>query len=61
MIVRTFNTGPPPFNAPSAYMDLGAKLLPSFVIRNPENSETMPCPVAMSEEACTVTGKSFGR
>ncbi len=21
----------------------------------------MPCPVAMSDEACTVTGKSFGR
>src|ERR1035441_8502196 len=35
------------------------RLVPALVIRNPENSEAMPCPVAMSDEACTVTGKSL--
>src|SRR5208283_4754753 len=60
IVVRTRNIGPPPFKLPSANIALGP-YSPLLVIFNPGKSEEMPLPVAMSDEACTVTGKLLGR
>src|SRR5271167_1580898 len=60
MVVRTLNSGPPPFNAPSAYIALGP-YSPLVVIFSPGKSERIPLPFVMSDEACTVTGKLPGR
>ena len=59
MVVRTRNIGPPPFNAPSAYIAFGP-YAPLVVIFSAGKSEVIPLPFVMSDEACTVTGKLDG-
>ncbi len=57
MVVRMRSAGPPPFSAPSADIERGANCPPCWLMFSPGKSEKMPRPVAMSELACTVTGK----
>src|SRR5271157_168561 len=61
MDVQKRNIGPPPFNAPSGNMDLGPYAQTLVVILSSGNSERIPLPFVMSDEACTVTGKPPGR